>query len=160
MGVNFKNPQTHARLAQSNLAIVRLLEISDRHSLKLNAENLKTYSHGLLLPQIREPRAVPSEPEQVRRSLFCRWSRLSRWNNGSWEKILPRPHPTGLARWADLRAGYRAAAQSPGSSFSIPGTGVGYRKSGVGCLVLLASIPATIAIGRWLVLACINLDAT
>jgi hypothetical protein len=39
------------------------------------------------------------------------------------------------------------------TSFSIPGTGVGYRKSGAGCLVLLASIPATIAIGRWLVLA-------
>ena len=39
------------------------------------------------------------------------------------------------------------------SSFSIPGTGVGYRQSGAGCLVLLASIPATIAIGRWLVIA-------
>ncbi len=39
------------------------------------------------------------------------------------------------------------------TSFSIPGTGVGYRKSGAGCLVLLASIPATIAIGRWLVIA-------
>jgi hypothetical protein len=128
----------------------------------LHCQTIQTprISHGLLLPQIREPRAVPSEPEQVRRSLFCRWSRLSRWNNGSWEKILPRPHPTALARWADLRAGYRAAAQSPGSSCSIPGTGVSYRKSGVGCLVLLASIPATIAIGRWLVLACINLDAT
>ncbi len=33
-------------------SVVRLLEISDRHSLKLNAENLKTYSHGLHLPQI------------------------------------------------------------------------------------------------------------
>ena len=33
-------------------AIVRLLEISGRHSLKLNAENLKLLSHGLLLPQI------------------------------------------------------------------------------------------------------------
>ena len=39
------------------------------------------------------------------------------------------------------------------TSFSIPGTGIGYRKSGAGCLVLLASIPATIAIGRWLVIA-------
>ena len=39
------------------------------------------------------------------------------------------------------------------TSFSIPGTGVGYRKSGAGCLVLLASIPAAIAIGHWLVLA-------
>jgi hypothetical protein len=34
-------------------SIVRLLGISDRHSLKLNAENLKLLSHGLLLPQIR-----------------------------------------------------------------------------------------------------------
>ena len=39
------------------------------------------------------------------------------------------------------------------TSFSIPGTGVGYRKSGAGCHFLLAGIPATIAIGRWLVLA-------
>lgn len=69
------------------------------------------------------------------------------------EKILPRPHPTVLARWAALRAGYRAAAQPPGSSFSILGTGVGYRKSGAGCLVLLAGIPAAVAIGRWLVVA-------
>ena len=69
------------------------------------------------------------------------------------KKILPRPHPTGLARWAALQAGCRAASQSPGSSFSIPETGVGYRKSGARCLVLLASIPATIAIGRWLGLA-------
>jgi hypothetical protein len=36
------------------------------------------------------------------------------------------------------------------TSFSIPGTGIGYRKSGAGCLVLLAGIPATLAIGRWL----------
>ena len=47
----------------------------------------------------------------------------------------------------------QATERPPGSSFSIPGTGVGYRKSGAGCLVLLASIPATIAIGRWLGLA-------
>jgi len=80
-------------------------------------------------------------------------SRIPRWHNGAWEKILPRPHPTGLARWAALQAGCRAASQSPGSSFSIPETGVGYRKSGARCLVLLASIPATIAIGRWLGLA-------
>lgn len=39
------------------------------------------------------------------------------------------------------------------TSFSIPGTGVGYRKSGAGCLVLLAAIPAAIALGRWLVTA-------
>jgi hypothetical protein len=67
------------------------------------------------------------------------------------KKILPRPHPTGLARWAALRAGYRAAAQPPGSSFSIPGTGVGYRKSGTGCLVLAAGIPTAILLGRWLI---------
>ena len=36
------------------------------------------------------------------------------------------------------------------TSFSIPGTGVGYRKSGSGCLVLLASIPASLTICRWL----------
>ena len=52
--------------------------------------------------------------------------------------------------------GFRVGTTSRGrkyTSFSIPGTGVGYRKSGAGCLVLLASIPATIAIGRWLVIA-------
>jgi hypothetical protein len=52
--------------------------------------------------------------------------------------------------------GFRVGTTARGkkyTSFSIPGTGVGYRKSGAGCLVLLASIPATIAIGRWLVLA-------
>ncbi len=52
--------------------------------------------------------------------------------------------------------GFRVGTTSRGrkyTSFSIPGTGVGYRKSGAGCLALLASIPATIAIGRWLVLA-------
>jgi hypothetical protein len=36
------------------------------------------------------------------------------------------------------------------TSFSIPETGIGYRKSGAGCLVLLAGIPATLAIGRCL----------
>ena len=52
--------------------------------------------------------------------------------------------------------GFRVGTTARGkkyTSFSIPGTGIGYRKSGAGCLVLLASIPATIAIGRWLVLA-------
>jgi hypothetical protein len=52
--------------------------------------------------------------------------------------------------------GFRVGTAARGkkyTSFSIPGTGVGYRKSGAGCLVLLASIPATIAICRWLVLA-------
>ena len=53
-------------------------------------------------------------------------------------------------------SGFRVGTTSRGrkyTSFSISGTGVGYRKSGAGCLVLLASIPAAIAIGRWLVLA-------
>ncbi len=52
--------------------------------------------------------------------------------------------------------GFRVGTSSRGrkyKSFSIPGTGVAYRKSGAGCLVLLASIPATIAIGRFLLLA-------
>ena len=52
--------------------------------------------------------------------------------------------------------GFRVGTTARGkkyTSFSIPGTGVGYRKSSAGCLVLLASIPATIAIGRWLALA-------
>ncbi len=52
--------------------------------------------------------------------------------------------------------GFRVGTTARGkkyTSFSIPGTGIGYRKSGAGCLVLLASIPATIAIGRWLVIA-------
>ena len=39
------------------------------------------------------------------------------------------------------------------ASFSIPGTGIGYRKSGAGCLVLLAGLPAAVAGGRWIVLA-------
>jgi hypothetical protein len=45
--------------------------------------------------------------------------------------------------------GFRVGTTARGkkyTSFSIPGTGVGYRKSGAGCLVLLASIPATIVI--------------
>lgn len=35
-----------------------------------------------------------------------------------------------------LAAGYRVAAQPPGFSFSIPETGVGYRKLGAACIVL------------------------
>lgn len=34
--------------------------------------------------------------------------------------------------------------------FSIPGTGIGYRKSGAGCLVLPAAIPASLVVTRWL----------
>ena len=40
--------------------------------------------------------------------------------------------------------GFRVGTTSRGrkyTSFSIPGTGIGYRKSGAGCLVLLAAIP-------------------
>jgi hypothetical protein len=50
--------------------------------------------------------------------------------------------------------GFRVGTTSRGrkyTSFSIPGTGVGYRKYGSGCLVLLAGIPAAIALGRLLI---------
>jgi len=50
--------------------------------------------------------------------------------------------------------GFRVGKSSRGrkyTSFSIPGTGVGYRKYGSGCLVLLAGIPAAIALGRFLI---------
>ena len=50
--------------------------------------------------------------------------------------------------------GFRVGTTSQGrkyTSFSIPGTGVGYRKSGSGCLILLDSIPSGIALGRLLV---------
>jgi hypothetical protein len=49
--------------------------------------------------------------------------------------------------------GFRVGTTSRGrkyTSFSIPGTGIGYRKSGAGCLVLLLAIPASLAISRWL----------
>ena len=44
--------------------------------------------------------------------------------------------------------GFRVGTTARGkiyTSFSIPGTGVGYRKSGAGCLVLLAAVPVAIA---------------
>jgi len=50
--------------------------------------------------------------------------------------------------------GFRVGTTARGrkyTSFSIPGTGIGYRKAGAGCLVLLAAIPATLAISRWLI---------
>jgi hypothetical protein len=50
--------------------------------------------------------------------------------------------------------GFRVGKSSRGrkfTSFSIPGTGVGYRKSGAGCLVLLAGIPAAIGLSRLLI---------
>jgi len=49
--------------------------------------------------------------------------------------------------------GFRVGTTSRGrkyTSFSIPGTGIGYRKSGAGCLVLLAAIPASLVVSRWL----------
>jgi hypothetical protein len=50
--------------------------------------------------------------------------------------------------------GFRVGTSSRGrkyTSFSIPGTGVGYRKYGFGCLVLAAGVPAAILFGRWLI---------
>lgn len=49
--------------------------------------------------------------------------------------------------------GFRVGTTSRGrkyTSFSIPGTGVGYRKYGSGCLVVLAGIPAAIGLSRLL----------
>jgi hypothetical protein len=49
--------------------------------------------------------------------------------------------------------GFRVGTTSRGrkyTSFSIPGTGIGYRKSGAGCLVLLLAIPASLVVSRWL----------
>jgi hypothetical protein len=49
--------------------------------------------------------------------------------------------------------GFRVGTTSRGrkyTNFSIPGTGIGYRKSGAGCLVLLAAFPASLAISRLL----------
>lgn len=49
--------------------------------------------------------------------------------------------------------GFRVGTTSRGrkyTSFSIPGTGIGYRKSGSGCLVVLAGIPAAIGLSRLL----------
>ena len=49
--------------------------------------------------------------------------------------------------------GFRVGTTSRGrkyTSFSIPGTGIGYRKSSAGCLVLLLAIPASLAVSLWL----------
>lgn len=49
--------------------------------------------------------------------------------------------------------GFRTGVSAGGrkyTSFSLPGTGVGYRKSGAGCLVLLAAVPAAVMLGRLL----------
>ncbi|MEI6656477.1 MAG: DUF4236 domain-containing protein, partial [Verrucomicrobiota bacterium] len=47
--------------------------------------------------------------------------------------------------------GFRVGTSARGrkySAFSLPGTGVGYR--GRGCLVLMAAIPASFLLARWL----------
>jgi hypothetical protein len=44
--------------------------------------------------------------------------------------------------------GFRVGTTARGknyTSFSIPETGVGYRKSGAGCLILIAAVPVGIA---------------
>ena len=44
--------------------------------------------------------------------------------------------------------GFRVGTTARGKKytrFSIPGTGVGYRKSGAGCFVLIAAVPVGIA---------------
>ena len=51
--------------------------------------------------------------------------------------------------------GFRVGTTARGkkyTSFSIPGTGVGYRKSGAGCLILLAAVPVGIATTKLLIL--------
>jgi hypothetical protein len=47
--------------------------------------------------------------------------------------------------------GFRVGKSGSGrkyTAFSVPGTGVGYR--GSGCLVLIAAVPASIAITHWI----------
>ena len=47
--------------------------------------------------------------------------------------------------------GFRVGRSGSGrkhTAFSLPGTGVGYR--GSGCLVLIAAVPASIAITHWI----------
>jgi hypothetical protein len=47
--------------------------------------------------------------------------------------------------------GFRVGTTARGkkyTSFSIPGTGIGYRKYGTGCLVIAAAVPAGIALAR------------
>lgn len=50
--------------------------------------------------------------------------------------------------------GFRVGTTARGrkyTSFSLPGTWVGYRKYGSGRLVIAAAVPAAILLGRWLV---------
>ena len=49
--------------------------------------------------------------------------------------------------------GFRSGVSARGkkyTSFSLPGTGIGYRKSGAGCLVLLAALPVGIVVTKLL----------
>ncbi|MEI7591319.1 MAG: DUF4236 domain-containing protein [Deltaproteobacteria bacterium] len=49
--------------------------------------------------------------------------------------------------------GFRSGVSARGkkyTSFSLPGTGIGYRKSGTGCLVLLAALPVGIVVTKLL----------
>lgn len=48
-----------------------------------------------------------------------------------------------------FRVGRTSRARSY-TAFSLPGTGLGYRKSAAGCLVLLAALPAGWFAARWL----------
>lgn len=51
--------------------------------------------------------------------------------------------------------GFRMGRSPRGRSyttFTLPGTGVSYRKRGLGCLVLLAAAPACWLASRWLLL--------
>jgi hypothetical protein len=48
-------------------------------------------------------------------------------------------------------SGFRVGKSGNGrkyTAFSLPGTGVGYR--GSGCLILIATVPASIAISHWI----------
>ena len=49
--------------------------------------------------------------------------------------------------------GFRTGVDSRGrryTTFGIPGTGIGYRKAGGGCLVMAAAIPAAVLFIRWI----------
>ena len=49
--------------------------------------------------------------------------------------------------------GFRVGTSSSGrryTSFSIPGTGIGYRKSGTGCLLLILGVPAALFVSGFL----------
>ena len=48
--------------------------------------------------------------------------------------------------------GFRAGTSAGGrryTSFGLPGTGMSYRKSGGGCLILIAAVPSAVLFSRW-----------